>query len=212
MKYETVNENLIWTEEGYGNSCAIDLGNYVVVVDAMKNWQLAKKWRNIIETYFKQQISAFVLTHHHGDHCFGNQVFSDIPIISNKAVREIMISWTKLYWTPENLVHYEPEGYGVDGLKITYPTVCFDKNIVLHGETASLEIICLDGHTKGSSILWEPQSKTLIAGDIIFNHQYPYGGDPTTELQVWIDALSKMIKYNPKITVSGHGPPLFPGV
>jgi cyclase len=173
----------------------------------MKNWQTAKKWRDIIEAYFNQQVSAFFLTHHHGDHCFGNQVFNDVPIISQEATREIMIEWAELYWTSENLVHYKPDGYGVDGLKITYPTICFDKNLIIHGENASLEIICLNGHTKGSSILWETQSKTLIAGDIVFNHQYPYGGDPTTELPVWIDALSKIINYDPKTTISGHGPP-----
>ena len=88
-----------------------------------------------------------------------------------------------------------------------YPTVCFDKNIILHGENASSKITCLDGHTKGSSILWEPQSRTLIAGDLVFNHQYPYGGDPSTNLPEWIEAIEFLIELNPKITISGHGPP-----
>ena len=206
MEFEVVNKNLIWTSVGYGNSSAINLGNYIVVIDSMFNWELAREWRKIIETHFGKKISAFFLTHHHADHCFGNQVFSDVPIISSTSVRNIMKSMEKEHWTSKNLVYYKQDGYGIDGLKITHPTVCFDKNLTLNGEDMFLEITCLDGHTKGSSILWEPQSRILIAGDLVFNHQYPNGGDPTTNLPEWIEAIEFLIKLDPKIIISGHGP------
>ena len=75
-----------------------------------------------------------------------------------------------------------------------------------HAPTCGRIWTCLDGHTRGSSILWEPQSRILIAGDLVFNHQYPYGGDPTTNLPEWIEAIEFLIKLDPKITISGHGP------
>jgi hypothetical protein len=42
MKVEKVNDNLIWIEEGFGNSAAINLGAKVFVIDSMLECNLAK--------------------------------------------------------------------------------------------------------------------------------------------------------------------------
>ncbi len=54
--------------------------------------------------------------------------------------------------------------------------------------------------------MWEPETKTLIASDLVFNKQFPYGVDGTcnpTRLQQIIDEL---ISLQPNIIISGHGP------
>ena len=132
MDFEIVDESLIWTEKGYGNSSAIDLGGKIIVIDAMFNWELAKEWRKLIEQHFNEPISGLVLTHHHADHTFGNQVFSDLPIISSLKIRKIMKHFEQEVWlneTPEDLAEWEAGGYGVKGLQITPANLCFENRI-----------------------------------------------------------------------------------
>ncbi|MHA2244104.1 MAG: MBL fold metallo-hydrolase [Candidatus Hodarchaeales archaeon] len=210
MDYEIVDENLIWTEEGYGNSAAINLGGKIIVIDAMFNWELTKEWRKLIEQHFNAPpIAGLVLTHHHADHTFGNQVFSDLPIISSLKIRKIMRHFEQEVWlnkTPKDLAEWEAGGYGVKGLQITHANLCFENKIQLYGER-ELEVIQADGHTGGSSYLWEPETKTLIAGDLVFNKQFPYGGDDTCNPIIWQTVMKRLIDLKPKTIISGHGPP-----
>lgn len=209
MDFEIVDEYLIWTEEGYGNSAAIDLGGKIIIVDAMFNWELVKEWRKLIEQHFNEPVSGLVLTHHHTDHTFGNQVFSDLPIISSLKIRKIMKHFEQEVWpneTPEDLVEWEAGGYGVKGLQITHANLCFENRIQIYGERM-LEVIQADGHTGGSTYLWEPETKTLIAGDLVFNKQFPYGGDDTCDPIIWQTVMERLIDLKPKTIISGHGPP-----
>ena len=98
MDYRSVGDHIIWTDVGYGNSVAISLGDKVFVVDSMVNWELALAWRKIVEDYFQKEIGGLILTHHHPDHIFGNQVFSDVPIIASQGTKDMMINFQEEYW------------------------------------------------------------------------------------------------------------------
>lgn len=210
MNYETVGEYLIWTQEGYGNSIAMDLGERIYVIDSMFNWELAEEWKKVIEQYFNEKVSGLILSHHHADHTFGNQVFSGLPIISSIRIRKILMDFEKKVWptqTKEDLEEWEAGGYGVRNLHITHPNICFENKLQLFGKRSSIEVIQADGHTDGSTYLWEPESKTVIAGDLVFNKQFPYGGDETCNPIKWHEAIKKIIRLKPKTVISGHGPP-----
>lgn len=200
MKVENVNDNLIWTEEGFGNSAAINLGTKVFVIDSMLECNLAKTWRKLIEDNFDQPISGLILTHAHDDHVLGNQIFKDVPIIACSHIRERMVQKLKKEWLPDKLKEWDKD------LQIVLPTFVFDTEFKLFDEENHLIIKVADGHTLGSSYLWEPKSKTLIAGDLAFNRIFPYGGDPTCDLRLWQKAMEELISLDPEIIISGHGP------
>ena len=209
MDFKIVAEHLIWTDVGYGNSAAIDLGKKLFVIDSMFNWELATEWRSIIEQHFSKSVSGLILTHHHADHTFGNQVFSDLPIISSHEIRNFTKEFEKEVWmkeTQEDLDEWEAGGYGVKGLQITHSNLCFENRIQIYGKRM-LEVIQADGHTGGSTYLWEPETKTLIAGDLVFNKQFPYGGDDTCDPIRWQSVMEKLIALKPKTIISGHGLP-----
>ena len=208
MDFEIVTEHLIWTDVGYGNSVAISLGEKVFVIDSMFNWELALEWRSIIEKHFGKPISGLILTHHHADHTFGNQVFSDLPIISSLEIRKITEEFETEVWeneTEEDRAEWEADGYGVKNLQLTHSNLCFEKKLHLFGER-KLELIQADGHTAGSTYLWEPETKTLIAGDLVFNRVFPYGGDASCNVVIWQKVIEDLIALEPEIIISGHGP------
>lgn len=208
MDFKIVAEHLIWTDVGYGNSSAIDLGQKVFIIDSMFNWELATEWRSNTEQHFSKPVSGLILTHHHADHTFGNQVFSDLPIISSLEIRNITREFEKEVWmkeTQEDLDEWKAGGYGVKNLQLTHSNLCFEKKLQIYGER-KLEVIQANGHTSGSTYLWEPATKTLIAGDLVFNKQFPYGGDETCNIVTWQKIIENLIALEPEIIISGHGP------
>ena len=64
----------------------------------------------------------------------------------------------------------------------------------------------LGGHTSGSSIVISHPHNTVFVGDLIFNEQFPYAGDPTCDPDRWILALEEIHSYEYDIIVPGHGP------
>ncbi len=206
MFYEKINSNLLWTSQGHGNTTAINLGEKLFVIDSTLNWKLAEKWRETIQGYFDKPVSGLILTHHHADHTFGNQAFSDVPIISSSEIRKIMDYNKKHHWVIEEMMEWEEGGYGIKDLQITLPNICFENQLTIHGERA-LELIRADGHTLGSTYLWEKETRTLITGDLIFNQEFPYGGDETSDLIKWNEVIDDFIELQPKVIISGHGPP-----
>jgi glyoxylase-like metal-dependent hydrolase (beta-lactamase superfamily II) len=116
-----------------------------------------------------------------------------------------MIELQKKYWILDDMIEWEDEGYGIKDLQITLPNICFKDKITLHAER-SVDIIQADGHTLGSSYIWEKETRTLIAGDLIFNRQFPFGGDETSDLLKWNGVIDDLINLKPELVISGHGP------
>ncbi|MHA1975766.1 MAG: MBL fold metallo-hydrolase [Candidatus Hodarchaeales archaeon] len=208
MKYNIINSDLIWTDIGFGNSAAIDLGEQVYIVDSMLNWRLAVEWRDIVEEHFNKPIAGLILTHHHADHVFGNQVFGDVPIIASSDIKTMMMGFETEYWIntdAEEQTEWENQGYGIKEFQYTYPTICFAQRLELHGPK-TMKLIQANGHTSGSTYLWQPDTKTLITGDLVFNREGPYGADESCNILVWQKAIESLIALKPDIIVSGHGP------
>ncbi|KYK28946.1 MAG: hypothetical protein AYK19_20355 [Theionarchaea archaeon DG-70-1] len=183
MDFDTVDDYLIWTQEGRVNTIALDLGNKVVVIDAMRKREHAYEWRTIAENHFNQSVKALVLTHHHPDHNMGISVYKDVPIISSLDTKQLMAQARKKYVT-ETFTN----GYSISGDKYT------------------LNIVQTDGHTKGSSYGWVPELTLLIAGDTFFNKMFPWGIDPSVDPVLWQHTLKEMVALEPELIIPGHGP------
>jgi glyoxylase-like metal-dependent hydrolase (beta-lactamase superfamily II) len=78
-------------EEGNSNITAINSQKGIVVCDTEASPVLAKSLRKRIEKEFPGKSFAYVInTHSHGDHTYGNQVFSDAQIIGHQNCPEEM--------------------------------------------------------------------------------------------------------------------------
>jgi len=200
------------TGEGRGNFGAINLLNYAVAIDASMYPSVAKEFRTYIERTTGTPITKLILTHYHGDHVFGNQIFNDCQIISSRALATRMREVAASQWTREKLeeaAKMRPDSYGrldLDSLEITFPTEVFDESFKLMDERFEIVVKKVGGHTVGSAYAYFPTERVLFAGDLIFAQTFPWGGDPTADPDEWIAALKEFQQMDIKKIIPGHGP------
>ena len=89
-------------------------------------------------------------------------------------------------------------------LSLRLPDTIFQDKIKI-GKDDELLVRLLGGHTSGSSIVISSRHKTVFVGDLIFNGQFPYGGDPTCDPDRWIQSLEEIHALDYEIIVPGHG-------
>ena len=105
LSIEKVKENVYAITDGStrGNVAAYVLPTQIIFVDSGMNIPLIKKFREHIEQETDKKASVLFITHEHGDHVFGNQIFEDCEIITSKYTHEETLLAQEKNWTPEAL-------------------------------------------------------------------------------------------------------------
>ncbi|NIQ05385.1 MAG: MBL fold metallo-hydrolase [Candidatus Korarchaeota archaeon] len=193
-----------------GNGAFIKLKDNLVMVDTGMDPVTTKNLREQAEKETGLPFKYVILTHYHTDHVFGNQVFEDCEILSTKATYNIMKKNKEVQWTEENLKERMKETPELKkkwkDLRIVLPTKTFEERYTIEEAGKKVRIVEANGHTEGDVYVYLPDEDILIVGDLLFAKTYPYGGDPTADPYLWIQALDEMIKSHPKKVVPGHGP------
>ncbi|MHA1483465.1 MAG: MBL fold metallo-hydrolase, partial [Candidatus Heimdallarchaeaceae archaeon] len=190
---EKVRENVYAITDGStrGNVTAFVLPTQIVFVDSGMHIPLMKQFREHVEKETGKKASILFITHEHGDHVFGNQIFEDCKIISSDHTNEAMIQSKENNWTPENLEEWKKNAEdptSLEGLKIVMPTETFADEYELVDGNVKVIIKRTGGHTEGSSYVYCPNYKVMFAGDNLFNHSFPWGGTPTANPIKWAKA------------------------
>jgi glyoxylase-like metal-dependent hydrolase (beta-lactamase superfamily II) len=162
-----------------------------------------------IEKKEGKKVEQLILTHYHGDHIFGNQVFKDCEIIACNNVNERMKESLENEWTEEKLEEWKKSAEdpsALEGLEIVLPNKLFDDEFEITDNDFSIQIERTGGHTEGSTYTYSPNLKTLVAGDNLFVNRYPWGGDKTADPDKWIETLKKYLALDVEYYVAGHGP------
>jgi cyclase len=150
-------------------------------------------------------------THLHSDHVYGNQVFADCPIIAHEGVRNFLVAHGEgalARW------RQNPDTAAlVSDVVITPPTLTFqDSMTVFIGDIEVQLLYIARAHSPSDSVAWLPQSRTLFAGDLLFNAQIPvwnHGVEqvpPGGSVANWIRALEKLEALGVEHAIPGHGP------
>ncbi len=144
-------------------------------------------------------------THHHGDHAYGNPVWSArgaVPLAHENVVREMN--------------RYEPERWRqaardrADVAKLDRespmpPTLTYEKRLVLDDGTRRVELLFFGtAHTAGDGFAYLPEQKILFTGDSVVNGPHNYMGDGHTGS--WLGVLDKLLALDVEIVAPGHGP------
>lgn len=204
-----------WSNAGYiagnnGNECVSTL------VDTLYDVDLTIEMHNTMRRLVPQaeHIDIVVNTHSDGDHCNGNQLFSDARIITSTSAAEEM----KHGPTPQvmaNIVKNAPEGSLIRQILgpfnfagVTVPpraTETFEFWKTLHVGDKVVELLEVGpAHTNGDIVAYIPADRVIFTGDILFigSHPLVWAGPISNSLR----ACNFILSLDVDVIVPGHGP------
>jgi glyoxylase-like metal-dependent hydrolase (beta-lactamase superfamily II) len=184
------------------NSTIIEGAHEVMLVDAQLTKTSAERvLQEIRET--KKPLSIIYITHEHADHFLGLEVFKQaypgVRIIANSAVVERI---NKVY--PEKIEKWK----GILGPGATSHAVAIDKFDAdfIELEGSRIEIIkSVRGDTDENTMLWIPEQRLLIAGDVVFNNMHVYTAETDSVARgEWLNTLKRIRALGPSVVIPGH--------
>jgi cyclase len=145
---------------------------------------------------------ALVNTHHHGDHTYGNFVFSPATIVAQENCRAELLA----YGFPGNTGVWEPVDWGE--VRVAPPNLTFADRVRLWSDDRPIDVSYVGqaAHTSNDSLVWLPEQEVLFCGDLLFN-----GGTPFLlmgSVRGAIEVLESVVAPIPaRVIVPGHGAP-----
>lgn len=88
------------------------------------------------------------------------------------------------------------------GLAPVAPTLTFEDELTLHRDGRTLRFLHAPGHTRGDLVLFLPEAKVLVGGDLV--DDLPFGGHGSPA--AWLATLRRLADLDFEVMVPGHGP------
>jgi len=205
--------NLYHTSEGFGtNAGIIFTAQAVVFIDS--GMTIASGdflWQTAHERMSGQEDLYLILTHHHSDHVFGMRALKEkgAKVIAHTAVKEFLENENGRYkrfivekcgWDPQ-------KGDKILGdVLLSLPDQLIEKDTVLRLNNEEIHLLVTPGHVPGEISVYHPASRTLFAGDTIYEGTPPttrFGGP--AEWRVWISHLERLKQLEVDVICPGHG-------
>jgi glyoxylase-like metal-dependent hydrolase (beta-lactamase superfamily II) len=197
------NEDLRWV----ANSATLIFGDHDgVLVDTFTTIEQNERLIGWVKAHGRN-LTHIYLTHGHGDHIYGiGQLLQAFPGAQAVATAGT-IAEARLQASDE----YRDGFWGrLFPGQIPQPVIPAE----LVGDTIRLEEhelrVIEAGHTDttGTTALWCPSLRLIVAGDVVYNHTHMYLAETTTtSRQEWIASLGKLKDLDPLYVVAGHKQP-----
>ena len=186
------------------NTCWIDIGDGLVIVDPGPTYEFAKEFAELAMKRTSKPVKAAVVTNYHDDRLYGASYYAakHIPVIAHKSiVEDIKKNRSRFRRIPALLSEEE-----FAGTKLVTPDTLFDKRYTIKGSKRTVEMLKLSPVSEEHSdiVVWVPDVKFLFAGNIIFNDR-ALNYTKNSNMKGWIEALHKIAAMKPAIVLGGHG-------
>ena len=197
IKVFTSQDDQFWT-----NSIVIEGVHEVMLVDAQLTKTNAERLLQAIRETHKP-LSLIYITHEHADHFLGLEVFRaaypSVRIIATSAViarinqvyQEKLDKWKQLLGSDAatRVVPIEP----LDGDTITF-------------DSSHIEVLKhIRGDTDENTMLWIPERRILVAGDVVFNDMHVYTAETDSLARgKWLHSLNAIRAMRPSVVIPGH--------
>ena len=194
-----------YTAEGDPNTGIVIGDDCVLVADTQATPAMAADVVRRIREVTDKPIKYVVLTHYHAVRVLGAAGYQPEHIIASQDTRDLIVErgeedkaseigrFPRLFQNVETV----PPG-------LTWPTMTFTGKMTLWLGKLEVQLIQLGrGHTKGDTVVWLPQERTLLSGDLVEFDATPYAGD--AYFQDWPKTLDNIAALQPKALVPGRG-------
>ncbi len=194
-----------YTAEGDPNTGVVIGDDSVMVIDTQATPVMAKDVIRRIREVTDKPIRHVVLSHYHAVRVLGASAYGADQIIASQPTYDLIRErgeqdkaseigrFPRLFRAVESV----PAG-------LTWPNVVFDGRMTLWLGKLEVQIIHAGrGHTKGDTIVWLPQERTLFSGDLVEFDATPYAGD--AYFQDWPHTLDRLAALDALQLVPGRG-------
>lgn len=194
-----------YTAEGDPNTGVVIGDDAVMVIDTQATPAMAQDVIHRIRQITDKPIRYVVLSHYHAVRVLGASAYGAEHIIASQDTYELIRErgeqdkaseigrFPRLFRAVESI----PQG-------LTWPSITFRQEMTLW--LGKLEVRISQpgrGHTKGDTIVWLPQERTLFSGDLVEYNATPYAGD--AYFRDWPYTLDKLAALDPLQLVPGRG-------
>jgi len=194
-----------YTAEGDPNTGIIIGDDAVLVADTQATPAMAADVIRRIREVTDKPIKFVVLTHYHAVRVLGAAAYGAEHIIASQDTYDLIVErgeqdkaseigrFPRLFRNVETV----PAG-------LTWPTLTFTGKMTLWLGKLEVQVLQLGrGHTKGDTIVWLPQERALLSGDLVEYGATPYAGD--AYYKDWPHTLDKLMALEPRALVPGRG-------
>jgi glyoxylase-like metal-dependent hydrolase (beta-lactamase superfamily II) len=205
VTFERLSEHAYaYTAEGDPNTGIIIGDDAVLVADTQATPVMAQDVIRRIREVTDKPIKYVLLTHYHAVRVLGASAYKPDHVIASQDTYDLIVE------RGEHDMKSEIERFprlfnaveSVPGL--TWPTLTFKGEMTLHLGKLEVKIMQLGrGHTKGDTVVWLPQEKVLLSGDLVEFGATPYAGD--AYFQDWPATLDAIAELKPEKLVPGRG-------
>lgn len=212
VTFERLSEHAwAYTAEGDPNTGVVIGDDAVLVADTQATPAMAADVIRRIREITDKPIKYVLLTHYHAVRVLGASAFmaeGGQQIIASQDTRDLIVErgeqdkaseigrFPRLFRDVESV----PPG-------LTWPTLTFTGQLTLWLGRLEVQMLQLGrGHTKGDTVLWLPQERTLLSGDLVEFDATPYAGD--AYFQDWPQTLERVAALQPLALLPGRGPAL----
>lgn len=209
VTFEQLSEHAwAYTAEGDPNTGIIIGDDAVLVADTQATPAMAADVIRRIREVTDKPIKYVVLTHYHAVRVFGASAYGAQQILASQDTYDLIVErgeadkaseigrFPRLFRNVESV----PPG-------LTWPTITFTGKMTLWLGKLEVQLLQLGrGHTKGDTVVWLPQERTLLSGDLVEFDATPYAGD--AYFTHWPQTLKHIAALKPLALVPGRGPAL----
>ena len=193
-----------YTAEGDPNTGIVVGDDAVLVADTQATPVMAQDVLRRIRGVTDKPVEYVVLTHYHAVRVLGASGYAPQEIIASQDTYDLIVERGAQDMQSE--IERFPRLFraveSVPGL--TWPTITFRGEMTLWLGKLEVKLMQVGrGHTKGDTIVWLPQERTLFSGDLVEYGATPYAGD--AYFKDWPKTLDALAALQPEKLVPGRG-------
>ncbi len=205
VTFERLSEHAYaYTAEGDPNTGIVIGDDAVLVADTQATPVMAQDVIRRIREVTDKPIKYVVLTHYHAVRVLGATAYGASEILASRDTYDLIVERGDADMKSE-IGRFPRLFQAVESVPgLTWPTMTFQGSMTLWLGKLEVQLLQLGrGHTKGDTVVWLPEEKTLLSGDLVEFGATPYAGD--SYLEDWPKTLDAIAALNPAQLVPGRG-------
>ena len=177
----------------------------VVVVNSGNSYLLAKALHTQIKTITDQPVKYVVLENAQGHAMLGSNYWQEqgAQIVAHHHTAKEMYAHGEHALATAKRVQRDK----ITGTKLVVPDIVFEKKYVIELGGQKIEVVDLGpSHSPGDIVVWLPQKKLVISGDVAF-HERLLPIFEHTDTDGWIKTWDAFLALGATTVIPGHGGP-----